>query len=115
MTQTLLEMAKDLVQAQIYAHRLSPDDMHDLLHDIHTCLLALHIQETSSLGAISTPERQPAPPNWRKSITKQTVTCLVCGATKKQLSVRHLKTHGLDTRSLSATVWNSSQPVSGRP
>ena len=32
-------------------------------------------------------------------MTKHTVTCLECGASFKQLSVRHLKEHGLDGRS----------------
>jgi hypothetical protein len=36
---------------------------------------------------------------WRKSITKHTVTCLECGQSFKQLSVRHLMMHGLDGRS----------------
>jgi hypothetical protein len=32
MSQTLLEMAKDLVMAQIAVHRLSPEDMHQALN-----------------------------------------------------------------------------------
>jgi predicted transcriptional regulator len=98
MSQTLLEMAKDLVQAQIQVHSLAPEGMHGLLHDIHTCLVALHVQEASpGLGAVAIPETTPVPINWRKSITKQTVTCLECGASFKQLSA-HLKAHGLDCR-----------------
>jgi predicted transcriptional regulator len=100
MSQTLLEMAKDLVLAQIHAHKLSPEEMHAFLPNTYNCLHDLHIQEASyGLGAIETPESQPAPPNWRKSIKKHWVTCLVCGATAKQLTVGHLKTHGLDVRS----------------
>ena len=41
MSQTLLEMAKDLVLAQIQAHRLSPEDMHPALQDTYSSLLAL--------------------------------------------------------------------------
>src|SRR2546427_8314076 len=94
MSQTLLEMAKDLVLAQIQAHRLSPEDMHAALQDIYSSLLALQAQEASNgSGAVETP---PAPINWRKSITKHTVTCLACGTSFKQLSVRHLRDHGLD-------------------
>ncbi len=100
MSQILLEMAKDLVLAQIQVHRLSPEDMHAALQDIYKSLLALHAQEVSNgMGAVETPETPPTPSNWRKSITKQTVTCLECGASFKQLSVRHLRAHGLDTRS----------------
>src|SRR5439155_23944222 len=35
-------------------------------------------------------------------MTKHTVTCLECGQSFKQLSVRHLKEHGLDGRSYRA-------------
>src|SRR6266853_4392766 len=97
MSQTLLEMAKDLVLAQIQVHRLAPEDMHAALQDTYSSLLALHAQEASNgSGAVETPETSPAPINWRKSITKHTVTCLACGASFRQLSVRHLKEHGLD-------------------
>src|SRR5438128_12402821 len=97
MSQTLLEMAKDLVLAQIQAHKLSPDDMHVALQQTYTSLKALQAQEDShSSVAVVTPQTPPAPVNWRKSITKHKVTCLECGASLKQLSVRHLKEHGLD-------------------
>ena len=37
--------------------------------------------------------------DWRKSITRHTVTCLECGQPFKQLSHRHLQEHELDGRS----------------
>jgi predicted transcriptional regulator len=116
MSQTLLEMAKDLVLAQIHAHRLSPEDMHAALQDIYSSLLALHAQEAShGSAAVATHETPPAPINWRKSITKQTVTCLACGVSFKQLSVRHLKVHGLDTRSYRVKYgMPRRQPLSAR-
>src|SRR4030095_537518 len=100
MFQTLLEMAKDLVLAQIRAHKLSPDEMHTALHQTYTTLMTLKAQEGSdgSLAAV-TPEASLAPVYWRKSITKHTVACLECGQSLKQLSVKHLKEHGLDGRS----------------
>ncbi len=97
MTQTLLEMAKDLVLAQIQAHRLSPDDMHQALQQTYASLQALKTQEDShSSVAIATPETLSKPVDWRKSITKHTVTCLECRASFKQLSGRHLTAHRLD-------------------
>ena len=100
MSQTLLAMAKDLVMAQIEAHRLSPEDMHQALQQTYASLQALKAQEdTHGSATITAPETPAAPVNWRKSITKHTVTCLECGASFKQLSVRHLKDHGLDGRS----------------
>ena len=39
------------------------------------------------------------PANWKQSIKKHAIVCMVCGAAFKQLSVRHLKEHNLDARS----------------
>jgi hypothetical protein len=41
MSQTLLKMAKDLVMAQVEAHRLSPEDMHQALQQTYASLQAL--------------------------------------------------------------------------
>src|SRR6266568_3653372 len=103
MPQTLLEMAKDLILAQIQAQKLSPEEMHAALQQTYASLLALQAQEDANGSvAVATPETQPQPIHWRKSITKHHVTCLVCGASFKQLSVRHLREHGLDARSYRA-------------
>jgi predicted transcriptional regulator len=97
MSQTLLEMAKDLVLAQIQAKTLPPEDMHTALQQTYASLQALKSQEDSHGSvAVVTLKTAPAPLHWRKSITKHTVMCLECGASFKQLSVRHLKEHGLD-------------------
>jgi len=103
MSQTLLEMAKDLVMAQIAARHLSPDEMHQALQQTYASLQALKAQEDAKGSvAVVTPETRPEPVNWKKSITKHHVTCLECGQSLKQLSVRHLKDHGLDGRSYRA-------------
>src|SRR5437763_4974574 len=100
MSQTLLAMAKDLVMAQIAAHRLAPDEMHAALQHTYASLRALKTQQDSHGSmAVATPETPSQPVNWRKSITKHAVMCLECGQSCKQLSVRHLKEHGLDGRS----------------
>jgi len=100
MSQTLLEMAKDLVMAQIEAHRLAPDEMHTALQQTYASLKALKTQQDAHGSmAVATPETPSKPVAWRKSITKHVVTCLECRASFKQLSVRHLKEHGLDGRS----------------
>ena len=100
MSQTLLEMTKDLVLAQIRVHQLSPEDMHAALQQTYASLHALQTQEDAQGSvAVAPPETSSQPVNWRKSITKQTVTCLACGARFKQLSTRHLREHGLDARS----------------
>src|SRR5215510_654124 len=91
MSQTLLEMAKDLVLAQIEAHRLAPDEMHAALQQTYASLQALKTQEDAHGSvAVATPKTLSESVHWKKSITKHTVTCLACGASFKQLSVRHL-------------------------
>ena len=100
MSQTLLAMAKDLVMAQIAAHRLSPDEMHTAIQQTYASLHALKTQDDAHGSmAVATPETPSQPVNWRKSMTKHAVMCLECGQSFKQLSVRHLKEHELDGRS----------------
>ena len=100
MSQTLLAMAKDLVMAQIAAHRLSPDEMHTAIQQTYASLHALKTQDDAHGSvALVTPKMPPTPLHWKKSITTHTVTCLECRARFKQLSVRHLREHGLNGRS----------------
>jgi len=74
--------------------------MHTALQHTYASLQALKAQEDANGSvAIVISETSPEPVNWKKSITKHVVTCLECGASFKQLSVRHLKEHGLDGRS----------------
>ena len=74
-SQTLLEMAKDLVMAQVEAHRLSPEDMHQALQQTYASLKALQMQEESqSSVAVRTPEAPSKPVHWKKSITRRHVT-----------------------------------------
>jgi hypothetical protein len=76
MSQTLLEMAKDLVMAQIQARTLPPHEMHIALQQTYTTLMTLKAQEDSPGSvAVATPATPPKPVNWKKSITKHTVTC----------------------------------------
>ena len=83
--------------AQIQAKTLPPEEMHQALQQTYASLQALKAQEDSPGSvAVVTPATLPKPVNWRKNITKHTVTCLECRASFKQLSVRHLTEHGLD-------------------
>lgn len=100
MSQTILEMAKDLIMAQIQAKALSPGEMHKALQQTYTSLMALKAQEEGQGTFVGEmPEAPPALADWRKSITRHAVVCLECGQSFKQLSVRHLQSHNLDLRS----------------
>jgi predicted transcriptional regulator len=94
----MIEIAKDLTLALIKIGDMPPEDMQATLEKTYATLTALKAQEAS--GTFPTvPVAQTPPADWRKSITKHTVTCLACGQAFKQLSLRHLRAHGLDNRS----------------
>jgi predicted transcriptional regulator len=114
MAQTLLEMTKDLTRTLVETGMLSAEDVPDALQKTYATLTALKAQEeTGTTSTVSV--AQSAPVDWRKSITKHAVTCLDCGHAFKQLSIRHLRTHGLDARSY-RTKYDipRSQPLAAR-
>lgn len=104
----LTEMAKDLTKTVILAHGLSPDEARAMLYQTFDTLQVLQAQEPPAAisgvppAPAASAEVPPAPPApaepWQKSITKHTVKCLECGRSFKQLSLRHLRIHGLDPK-----------------
>jgi predicted transcriptional regulator len=101
MPQSVLEIAKELTLALIEAGNVPPEDMHDTLQQTHATLLILKAQEETG-ATTPAPGSETPPVDWRKSITKRAITCLECGQTFKQLSIRHLSMHGFDARSYRA-------------
>jgi predicted transcriptional regulator len=98
MAQSVLEMAKDLVMAYVQAGALPLEDMQQVLQQTYASLAALKTQEETG-SAMQGAEAAPEPVDWKRSMTRHTITCLECGAAFKQLSVRHLRDHDLDARS----------------
>jgi predicted transcriptional regulator len=94
MPQTILEMAKDLVQAQVQAGQLSPEAMQEALQSTYASLVTLKTQEETGTSTAAIPQTA----DWKKSITRHAITCLECGQSFKQLSLRHLRHHNLDGR-----------------
>ena len=111
MAQSVLEMAKDLVMAQIQVGALPREEMHKELQKTYASLIELKNMEDAgeTITGISFDEKEETAPesskvknipaNWKQSIKKHAIVCMVCGAAFKQLSVRHLKEHSLDARS----------------
>jgi predicted transcriptional regulator len=102
MVQPLTEMAKDLTLALIENNLIAPEDIQKRLQQIHASLCELKAHEDRNLGSGEGREEhsgtRPAPKDWRKSIKKHSVECLICGAIFKQLSTLHLRQHDLDPR-----------------
>jgi predicted transcriptional regulator len=98
MPQSVVEMTKDLVLAQIQAGNISPEEVPNAIRRIYQNLLTLKSREESE-SPVSAAGTARAPIDWRTSITRHSITCLECGAQLRQLFGRHLRLHGLDARS----------------
>jgi predicted transcriptional regulator len=103
MEQTITEMAKDLTLALLEAELLVPEDVQKQLAKTHAGLLELKAREDNSLegevgSEVQIESTPPVPPDWKKSIKKYAIECLICGKTLKQLTARHLRQHDLDAR-----------------
>jgi predicted transcriptional regulator len=114
MSPSILEMAKDLVLAQIQAGSLLPEDMDSAMRRTHQSLMSLKSREESGLSMSAAGIRR-APMDWRQSITRHAITCLECGAILKQLTGLHLRLHALDARSYRTKYGiPATQPLSAR-
>jgi predicted transcriptional regulator len=98
MGESIVELAKELTLALIQRGNVSPEDLQATLQKTYTTLRALKVQEESATSA-PVPLADASLVNWRKSIARLTITCLECGHQGRQLTNRHLMTHGLDARS----------------
>jgi predicted transcriptional regulator len=114
MSQSLVEHAKELTLALIATGNVAPKDMQEMLQKTYASLSALKAQEEKA-ALPPLPASETALVDWRKSITKHAVTCLECGESFKQLSLRHLRAHGLDNRSYRTKYGiPPTQPLSSR-
>ena len=114
MSQSVVELAKELTLALIETGNVAPDDMQETLQTTYATLTALKAQEESGTTAPA-PTSGTAPVDWGKSITKHAVTCLECGQSFKQLSLRHLGMHGMDSHSYRTKYGiPRTQPLSAR-
>ena len=114
MSQSMVEIAKELTLALIETGNMPPEDMQETLEKTYATLTGLKVQEESDVSTSALPSKI-VPVNWRKSITKHAVTCLECGQSFKQLPSRHLGMHGLDSRSYRTKYGiPPTQPLSAR-
>jgi len=114
MSQSVVELAKELTLALIETGKVAPEDMQDTLQKTYATLTTLKAQEESGVFAPA-PISQTVPVYWRKSITNHAVTCLECGQAFKQLTLRHLGMHGMDSRSYRTKYGiPKTQPLSAR-
>ena len=75
MSPSILEITTDLVLAQIQAGNISPEEVPNAIRCIYQSLLTLKSREQAGLTAPAPGAETPrAPPDWRQSITRQTIT-----------------------------------------
>ena len=99
MSQSILEMAKDLVQAQIQSGAVEPEKMMEFLKSTVEGLSELNTRYSNPAGPGEVDHAMPKEPvDWRKSIKKNSIICLESGLEFKQLSARHLQKYGLTPR-----------------
>ncbi len=119
MSQSILEMTKELVKSQIEQQNLSPERIQQVLQETHASLMSLKAQEerleAGDSGHVQGAGTPLSSVDWKKSITRHAIMCLECGESFKQLSIRHLSQHDLEGRSYRAKYGIPvSQPLAAK-
>ena len=110
MAKTLVEMAADLVSAQINTTEMSTDDITQALNNTFKTLKDLQNAEVS--GQDIGEEQQKPVMDPAKSIQKNRIICLECGESFKMLSPKHLRSHDLTLKEYRAKYgFKARQPL----
>jgi len=98
MTKKLIEIASEIVNTQVSQAPMSAADIASSLRQVFSALQELQKAETVGTDITVTPEMAPEEKpalSPDKSILENKVICLECGAEMKQLTAKHLSSHGL--------------------
>lgn len=105
MAKRLLEIAAAIVKAQASVGKISPDEIEQSL--MNTFLVLRRMQNAEAQGELLEPESAPADTSTVKkpefldpkdSVRENKIICLECGIEMKQLTRKHLGSHGLSPR-----------------
>ena len=123
MEKKLLEIAADMVKAQVSSGVMSSDDIELALTRTFMTLQRMQKAEEGGLqldlskpsGETSPESKAPGTIDPKDSIQNDKIICLECGAEIKQLTATHLKTHALSPREY-RKKWGFalSQPLSAK-
>lgn len=105
MTKKLFEIAADIVQTQVGSTTMSAADIASSLRTVFQALR--EIQQSEAQGTPLSPQIAPEeaevvppkPVGPAESIQENKVICLECGAEMRQLTTKHLVSHGMDQKS----------------
>lgn len=103
MTKKLIEIASEIVQTQVSLTPMSAADIASSLRQVFSTLMELQKAES---GQIELPTPQVSEPAEERAITlapkeslqENKVICLECGAEMKQLTSKHLVSHGMSQK-----------------
>jgi predicted transcriptional regulator len=106
MTKKLLEIAAEIVQAQTSVSQMSPDQIEVALTKTFSTLQKMQkaeeggvsIESIRSTEDLSMEGKAPEKIDPKDSIQEDRVVCLECGTKMKQLTGKHLSSHGLSMR-----------------
>lgn len=106
MSKSLLEMAAEIIQGQVSRTSMSSEQIVCSLRSVFDALATMKKAENGdgNLELSRAGEQMaqagsaPAKTDPKDSIRDDTVVCLECGAEFKQLTAKHLQTHGLSSR-----------------
>jgi len=103
MTRKIIEIASEIVQTQVSLASMSASEITSSLRQVFGTLLELQKAES---GEIELPaqetgasqEKAAGPVTPENSIQNDKLVCLECGAEMKQLTQKHLTSHGITPR-----------------
>lgn len=104
MARKIIEIASEIVQTQVSLAPMSAAEIISSLRQVFGTLLELQKAES---GEIELPalqeqaaaqEKAPGPVTPENSIQSDKVVCLECGAEMKQLTQKHLSSHGINSK-----------------
>ena len=99
MPKKLIEIASEIVQTQVSLASMTANDITSSLRQVFG---TLHELQKAESGEIELPKTQQSPQPQaltpRDSIQNDKVICLECGKEMRQLTVRHLSSHGMSQK-----------------
>jgi predicted transcriptional regulator len=95
MATSLVELAAEIAAAQASHATMSAEEVEQFLRKSFETLKALKALEEGGAVAFPTPEQQRQALDPKKSVQRNKVICLECGKEFKQITEKHLSTHGL--------------------
>jgi predicted transcriptional regulator len=115
MAKTLTEMAVEIASAQATHESMSPEEMEAFLKRTFQTLQSIKNMEEGFAVEAEKGEAAVSAMDPKKSIQRNKVICLECGKEFKQLTERHLQSHGMNMKEYrKAHGFSARQPLAAK-